>query len=153
MCSVRAYVRHAHLQVDVAALAAAGNIDDLRSALDSGGRLCNIADALALSIAFAQDEITDLLLERGAPLHASNSIFYGSALHVACEHGQLEAAEKLLAYGADLEDTRDYTGVTPLWYALLNRQMAVALFLIEAGAAVNARLSSAFLDQLPMVAR
>jgi ankyrin repeat protein len=60
-----------------------------------------------------------------------------SALHHAVRQGNLEAVKALLANGANVNDTTDTDGTTPLLEATINGQFDVALLLIEKGADVN----------------
>lgn len=60
-----------------------------------------------------------------------------SALHHAVRQGNIEAVKALLAAGANINDTTDTDGTTPLLEATINGQFDVALILIEKGADVN----------------
>jgi ankyrin repeat protein len=60
-----------------------------------------------------------------------------SALHHAVRQGNVEAVKALLAAGANINDTTDTDGTTPLLEATINGQFDVALLLIDKGADVN----------------
>ena len=61
-----------------------------------------------------------------------------SALHIAAESGNIEAAEALLDAGADIDAIEYEDGGTPLAGAARNGQTAMIRFLLERGADVNA---------------
>ena len=59
-----------------------------------------------------------------------------TALVFAAREGDLESAKKLVAAGADVNQTTEY-GWTPLLVAVNNRNYQVAKFLVDSGADVN----------------
>jgi ankyrin repeat protein len=54
-------------------------------------------------------------------------------LQLACEEGDLDAAKRLVAAGADIHKD-DKEGKSPLWFAVESRHLDVARWLIETGA-------------------
>ena len=75
-----------------------------------------------------------LIQEAGANVHLKSKVAYGqSALHFACERGQLEVVRTLIDLGAFI-DGRDDVKRTPLMVAADWAKYDVACFLIKAGA-------------------
>tara|TARA_B110000208_G_C11437758_1_gene309633 strand:+ start:23 stop:571 length:549 start_codon:yes stop_codon:yes gene_type:complete len=61
-----------------------------------------------------------------------------TALHWACHHGNLEMVDTLVTSGADL-NLPNNVGYTPLHHSVMGQHTAVAIYLIRAGAEVNAK--------------
>jgi uncharacterized protein len=83
-------------------------------------------------------EIVDLLIRRGANVHAcwdspSSNDGRWTALHITAIQGQLESARLLLAHGAEV-NALSLQGETPLDVAIQNRHKNLAdLFRINSG--------------------
>ena len=58
-------------------------------------------------------EIVHFLLRIGVPMNARGLDYGTTALHGACNRGNVRCAAALVAWGADL-DAQDRTGLTPL---------------------------------------
>lgn len=66
-----------------------------------------------------------------------------SLLSVAAQNGYKDVVESLLARGVDIDSKSD--DGTPLYWAIANKQSAMALYLIESGADVNREKSGGWL--------
>jgi hypothetical protein len=78
------------------------------------------------------------LLRRGAPVNFANSEYYGYLpLHVASQLGHLSISRRLLDAGAAV-DARGAGDETALHEAMHERHEALALLLLQRGAALNA---------------
>lgn len=121
-------------------------------------------------------QIVEKLLDKGADVNAKDLRHGRSPLHLAADHGRRNAAELLIAAGADVS-AKDKEGHTPLWYAkrkdrtetaeLLRRHGAVeSLYdaaeagdinhvnrLIAEGADVNARTDGRLITPIYLAAR
>jgi len=58
-------------------------------------------------------------------------------LHVACEHGNMEAAAALIGLGGADLSLRDNSGLTPLHVAVDKNHLLLAKTLMDRGAAVD----------------
>ncbi|MGH7144308.1 MAG: ankyrin repeat domain-containing protein [Planctomycetota bacterium] len=76
-------------------------------------------DALYMAVHRCHGQVIEELIDLGVPPDRPEIANKRTALHRACEFGNLEAAQVLLAHGADIE-RRDDRGWTPLQYACKN---------------------------------
>ena len=76
---------------------------------------------LVVAVQFREEEIVTTLLEHGADvnktLHVHGECIGTTALHAACKNGGVRIAEKLIAAGANVNETRSYKAFTPLMLA------------------------------------
>lgn len=96
-----------------------------------GGVLNQIGDRI---------NITKLLIENGADIHAKNDY----AFAIACEHNDLEMVKTLLHYGANIHANDDLgllNAVSCNYYEMVH-------FLIESGANIHAQNSKALLTSI-----
>lgn len=91
-----------------------GHPDAIDAALASGVDI-NRTAALELAILSEQDEIVDLLIDRGADVNCPG-LGGDPPLAVAARRGKPELMQRLLERGADA-DMRDQRGMTPLEHA------------------------------------
>ena len=68
-------------------------------------------------------------------LGLDKSLSGGSALHIACQKGQVEITESLLAGGADIQ-SQDHRGFSPLHSAAYAGQAQVVQILLQRGASL-----------------
>ena len=83
-----------------------------------------------------EDEIVCFLLEHHANLHIGDSRG-NTALHCAVYGGNSETADRLLQYGANIEE-RTKDKLTPLLLALRENRLKMAQFLVRMEASVHA---------------
>jgi ankyrin repeat protein len=83
-------------------------------------------------------EAAKVLLAANADPYAESETYGANALHWAAYGGNLAAVELLLAIGMDI-DVQNGGGETPLHLAAMYSQFAMVAYLVEHGAAVNAR--------------
>ena len=81
-------------------------------------------------------EIVELLLTKGADVHAKDFVFT-TALHFAARIGHEDVAELLITRSADVNAKME-DGRTPLLMAAIGEQKEIAELLISNGAQVNA---------------
>ena len=115
------------------------NVDKVKRLLEQGQDV-NCADFFGYSPLMAAvnrgctSVVYYLIKDGGANVNQRNKEANGlTALHFACERGQLEIAKALLEHGA-LKDGKDYIGQTPLVVAAEWMKYDVARFLITVGA-------------------
>lgn len=82
-------------------------------------------------------QMTDLLLDSGADVHALDSALGASALHKAAQGGVVNVARLLLQRGAFINLQSATVGHTPLIDAVWSKKPAMARFLLEQGAAIT----------------
>ncbi len=95
---------------------------------------------------FGREDLTELLIGRGADVHTPAEPAGDTALHLAAQYGEARVATVLVARGASVNATTKF-GRTPLHDAVfglagtsdLEGRVAVAKLLIARGADVNAR--------------
>jgi len=114
----------AHLLEKGASVGAAGELN--------GSRPLHLAAELGLI------EIISILLDRGAEIDATDQLG-GTALFRAVAAGRGQAAERLVARGADVGIADGTTGMLPLHKAAETGQIAVVLLLLDADVDINAR--------------
>jgi ankyrin repeat protein len=91
---------------------------------------------LMTAIAMKSPELVDILIKARAAIQLER--YEETALHEVARFGQIEAGEKLLKLGADLE-AQDYSEqATPLMYAVEVKRPEMVKFLVSKGANVNA---------------
>ena len=141
-----------------------GDVDEIRTAADrcadideyinfeqpyatrnSGNTMPGVLTGTALHQAalHAHAEAADLLLERGADIHAIGTIgginsTGHTPLHWAVDASLTAIARSLIDHGADV-NTTDGQGSTPLHQAAMTGQTEIADLLLANGAAVDAR--------------
>lgn len=117
--------------------AANGQYDRLLKMLDNKGNIDEIDpatgnNALLFAVGNADEEISNLLLDRGIDANRKNNAKQ-SALHIASNFGLYNIAERLLKMGLGVND-KDNGGNTPLMYAAASPNNYLADMLIENGA-------------------
>ncbi|RHY22936.1 hypothetical protein DYB25_006411 [Aphanomyces astaci] len=147
-----------------------GDLDAVVHTLDEGGAsIANLIDsvdaatgltALHHSCMRGFVEIVCYLVRHGAavgicdhfrktPLH--HACHFGfteegeTALHLAAQYDQVEAAKLLVSCGANIQHATIATGDTPLHYACRTGAIQVAVFLVSLGQSVH-DLNKAYLD-------
>jgi ankyrin repeat protein len=150
-----------------------GDMDAVRKLLEEQPALASTRDerggSLILGAVFARRmEIAELLASQRADLDVFEAAALGrvervrrilnedesqatafgadgfTALHYAAHLGHLEIVERLVAGGADLQAVaRNPIAVMPLQSAVAGGQVAIARFLLDQGASVNARQEQA----------
>lgn len=94
---------------------------------------------LHLAAFFGHKEVTEVLLENGADVHArSRNAMGNEPLHAAVAARKTEVVPVLLAHGADV-NARQQGGFTPLHSAAQSGDVELARLLIANGAEVRAR--------------
>jgi ankyrin repeat protein len=118
-----------------------GSAEDVVRLLESGADIDEVdylaGSPLHIAAVRGKDRLVDVLLEHGAdvdPVEFGNS---ATPLHWAALAGHINAAERLIAAGANLDARTDF-GDTPLIVALENENVGVGRILIEAGADILA---------------
>ncbi len=84
-------------------------------------------------------ELSEALIQAGAPVDAVTRIGHYTPLHVASAAGQAEVVGLLLGAGADPAAVTSTSGVTPLHLAAASGAVAAITALLNHGAAVEAR--------------
>lgn len=97
---------------------------------------CSGNTALHWAVLAKHDDILQFLLECGKLSPNSINAQHRTPLHLAASQGNLDAIQELLKYDLKL-DLEDKWGATALYLAQSNRQMNVAIALIEAGAKID----------------
>jgi ankyrin repeat protein len=117
-----------------------GNTAQVRALLDADPALVNARDAedstpLHYAAWKGHPEVTALLLERGADVHAQNTIGHwgGTPLHAAAHANQRPIAEMLIAHGADV-NALSCNGRRPLAETAIHKATAAAKVLRQHGA-------------------
>ena len=96
--------------------------------------------ALIFSVNNSTEEITRLLVERGADIGAVDN--YGNTtLHAAAQWGRINTIDLLLSRGADIA-ARTPSGYAPLHAAIHGMQLEAVKHLVAKGAPINAQTSS-----------
>ena len=115
------------------------DVDEIKRLLEQGQDV-NCVDVfgyspLMVAVTGGRTSVVYYLIEDGgANVNKRNKQNNGlTALHFACERGQLEIAKALLEHGA-LKDGKDYNGRTPIMVAADWKTYDVARFLITVGA-------------------
>ena len=83
------------------------------------------------------------LLERGANPDIQDK-YKMTALQWALQHGKIEAVRTLLAFNANVNNTKNNKGVTPLMSAAIKGVMECVCMLVEAGAEINVTAKDGF---------
>ena len=97
---------------------------------------CSGNTALHWAVRAKHDDILRFLLESGKLSPDSVNAQHRTPLHLAAGQGNLDATQQLLKFDLEL-DLEDEWGATALYLAQSNRQMNVAITLIEAGAEID----------------
>ena len=118
----------------------AGDVNAVAGHLDAGADI-NAQDALGATPLNAaalggQYEISRLLLERGADHDIATHETRRTPLHTAALHAASEVCRALLEHGASV-NARDVDGYTPLWWAIVGRDVETIGTLLDGGADVN----------------
>ena len=118
--------------------AKAGDTDTLVQLLDDGADVNepNIMPPLQIAAFNGHVEVLELLIERGADLDATSTMF-GTALHAAAKRGYAEAIEVMIEAGGD-PNSRNKDQFTPLMVTSVHGHARAASALIEGGADVDA---------------
>ncbi|HWL63719.1 MAG TPA: ankyrin repeat domain-containing protein [Steroidobacteraceae bacterium] len=95
-------------------------------------------NAMLLAADIASTELIQLLLKHGVDPNTSNADGE-TPLHLVARAGNIEAAQALLKAGAKVDPREKFGDQTPLMWAVVRRHPAMADFLLEQGADVNAR--------------
>jgi ankyrin repeat protein len=83
------------------------------------------------------DEMIDTLVRCGVDV---NGKLESGPIHIAVAEGNLQAVEKLIRLGVELDARDSNYGLTPLFYALLYEQYKCLAWLIMHGANVNTQI-------------
>jgi uncharacterized protein len=118
-----------------------GNIDTVKSLLAHGADVnakesARGQTALMWAVAEKHPEVTRLLIDRGADVHAHSTSGF-TPLLFAAQQGDLDSARMLLAAGANVNDAAPEEG-SALIVATYSGHEALALFLLENHADPNA---------------
>jgi ankyrin repeat protein len=101
-----------------------GNLDEARSAIESGAKVNPRRGSSLLLHAACKArsvEVCQLLITHGVDVHAKTA-FGVQALHAACEAGSAEVCQLLITHGADV-DARDSFESTPLHYSIKHQEV------------------------------
>jgi ankyrin repeat protein/Zn-dependent protease len=125
---------------DVFQMVEQGDVDGLRSWLETGGDV-NLADidgqtALRLAAALGEREIVGLLLDSGADIEAK-SVLRGTPLMAAVASGRADVLKALLDHGAD--PNAELRGSTALMMAALVGDADAVNVLLDHGSAPNTK--------------
>lgn len=98
---------------------------------------------------YGEDEIVDLLIQRGADIHATSKELKISPLLRACDHTweHMECCRLLLKAGADV-NVRDHAGWTPLMLATLARNVGLVKLLLKNGADHTVRVTQGMVENM-----
>jgi cytochrome c2 len=118
--------------------AKAGDTETLVQLLDDGADVNepNIMPPLQIAAFNGHVEVLELLIERGADLDATSTMF-GTALHAAAKRGYAEAIEVMIKAGAD-PNSRSKDQFTPLMETSVHGHARAASALIEGRADIDA---------------
>jgi ankyrin repeat protein len=110
-------------------------IDDLRQpGVGLGG-------PLSTSIKFGQNDLMQLLIERGAMVNWTGHFYYGTPLQVAIQADNEYAVKLLLENGADVDMIGGYRGSAPAYAILKDNETGICekyvQLILDAGANVN----------------
>jgi ankyrin repeat protein len=94
--------------------------------------------ALICSVIFGRLDITQLLLSRGADLHARDAVYHLTPFLWAAQEGESVTMKMLVQAGADVNE-RGMNGETALMLASTNGHAGTVKTLLDLGADVNAR--------------
>ena len=127
-----------------------GNVAMVGFLLDCGGNMINnIETALIAAARRCQEEVIDLLLERGAdPNHdgLKGMLLEHLAIEMAASTGSLKIVQKLLAHGAHVHEfPESYFRCPPLFWAFATEHTAMIDFLLANGATLQDRYGNATL--------
>ena len=96
--------------------------------------MANLLDACERNLT---EVAKSLLQEEGVEVGARDEKHQRTALHWACDNGNMELAMALVDRGTDI-DARTVTQRTPLHYACDNGHLEVAIALVDRGADIHA---------------
>ncbi len=108
------------------------------------GRIENPMQAMAEGNKDRMEEFKqclELLLSKGADVHATRGFSKLTPLHVAARSKNIAGSELLVAAGADV-NAKDTYDATPLHWAVINNSPEIVKLLLEKGADPNAPLSA-----------
>jgi ankyrin repeat protein len=126
-------------QTDIFAACALGLTERATELLNTDRTLLNAYSPdgwtpLHLSAFFGHKDLAELLLERGAKVHAASlNAMRNTPLHAAVARSQAEVAALLIARGADV-NAKQHGGWTPLHAAAANGREDLARMLLAHGA-------------------
>ena len=127
-----------------------GNVAMVGLLLDRGGNMiAHNETALIAATMRCQEEVIDLLLERGAdPNHdgPKGMLLEYLAIEMAASTGSLKIVQKLLAHGAHVHEFPErYFRCPPLFWAFATEHTAMIDFLLANGATLQDRYGNATL--------
>ena len=116
----------------------------LKHGADFGIKDISNKSPLLLAFNHSNYEYVKLLLKYGAnPNQQINDNYGGTLLHSACEHGNLSMTKILLEHGADVNALCNHKQ-TPLYLAIMEKEIEVIKELLRNGANVNLKDSDGF---------
>ncbi|KAH0490035.1 hypothetical protein TgHK011_001520 [Trichoderma gracile] len=95
---------------------------------------------LWIAAAQGDDEIVQILIEKGANLEIASIDLNRRPIHLAALNGHVEVVERLLEAGAQVDphkNSPDDTAPSPLWLAAAEGHFEVAELLVQKGADIN----------------
>ena len=143
---------HARRRSDLDEPIASSKYQKIRTVFDSPEGPLLLTDWESPSTAFIEackgkiDRSIEDILPDGGSKHARKAYFGLKAIHIATIHGQSEAVETLLNYGADIEACTGltvthstYAGWRPLHFAVRRGDFSMTELLLRRGAEVSAQ--------------
>jgi ankyrin repeat protein/beta-lactamase regulating signal transducer with metallopeptidase domain len=120
----------------------AGNKDIVKLLIANGADVNGFEQPLLLTALFKNNmEMADLLMSRGADIHARTTVNGFTPLHYMGSWGRKDGAEYLLSKGADIE-AKDKWGGSPLHAAIGYNKIEVVKVLLDKGADVDSKDNS-----------
>lgn len=121
-----------------------GNVAMVKFLLDRGGdMIASNETALVAAASRCQEEVIDLLLERGADPNydgKNNMLLEHLAIEMAASTGSLKIVQKLLAHGAHAHEfPKTYFRCPPLFWAFATEHTGMINLLLENGATLQDR--------------